>query len=108
MNVKLFVDCKEGDEKKAGPMSLNGMNGGRNEMLIAPNPTETGVFRMQLNSKEIQQVRVYSTTGHKVYEQEFKGSNTQVIDMSKLAGGLYTVEVTDSEGMQYIDKVIIK
>ncbi len=108
VNVKLYVDCKEGDQKKTGPMSLNGMNSGRNEMLIAPNPTETGVFRMQLNSKEIQQVRVYTTTGHKVYEQEFKGSNVQVIDMSKLAGGLYTVEVTDSEGMQYIDKVIIK
>jgi hypothetical protein len=69
-----------------------------NQIMIYPNPS-VGQFTLQLNNemqKNIQygdMIFVFDPLGNCVLRQQFSNSSSQIIDISKMAKGIYFVEV---------------
>lgn len=106
VTFQIFVEC-QGKGMMKESTSVENAYGSNSSLLIAPNPTNTGEFNVQLEGQSIRKVKVYNMTGSWVHEGHYNSGSSQKIDLSKLSNGMYTVEVLDDNGNGYKTKVVI-
>jgi hypothetical protein len=63
------------------------------EIKIYPNPSETGVFNVDV-TEDLNEISVYSLVGQIVYHSFIDTETTAQIDLSSFADGVYIVELT--------------
>ena len=73
------------------PLSITEQDDLKNKLTIYPNPT-TGLFQIENMYATTSLVRIYSTSGKLVLEQEY----TNQIDISKLNNGIYYMKIDNS------------
>jgi hypothetical protein len=68
---------------------------------VYPNPSN-GMFNVNLSAFEtIRSIEVYDLTGKRVMEI-YPNSNQTMLDLSNLAGGIYTLKVVSDESNQSV------
>jgi hypothetical protein len=70
-----------------------------------PNPANREVTVQLPNTTETYTVRISNVSGKVVMEQVVTGS-VQTLQVGKLAGGVYVVELIDSKGNRTTDKLV--
>jgi len=73
---------------------------------VYPNPNN-GIFNISAASNEKQEIEVQNVLGQVVYNQALNNGNTQ-IDLSNYDKGVYTISVTNENGLSSSKKIIIQ
>lgn len=77
---------------------------------IYPNPTP-GIIRIKKAGQDLQQVSVFSITGHLVFTSHISGSNSEPdfweISLPGLSPGIYLLKTTDATGSVRSKKLIV-
>jgi hypothetical protein len=76
------------------------------EISVFPNPT-SGVLEIELADHLIQFARIFSMNGQLLQSFE-PGTEKTVLDLSALNAGFYLLEVKDSEGNNFKEKIIVR
>ena len=107
-NVKLLVTTTEGCTCESAKVFRvenlsNSMLTSNSAVQVYPNPSE-GVFhiRMQNMNQTLERVTVFNTLGEVILQNQLS-----TIDLSSHAAGIYIVEVHDSQGMVYKQRILL-
>jgi hypothetical protein len=78
------------------PISIGiGENGTLEGISFYPNPSD-GIVNIRSTKQEVYELRVFSVTGELVRSERING--TQSVDLSDLAKGIYTLNLSNNEG----------
>ena len=83
-----------------------GKTTGESAISVFPNPA-SAVLEVELSDSNIRFARIFSLNGQLLRSFEC-GSAKTVLDLSPLTAGLYMLEVQDSEGNLFKEKIIVK
>ncbi|NQY06091.1 MAG: T9SS type A sorting domain-containing protein [Flavobacteriaceae bacterium] len=75
------------------------------ELVIYPNPSDSGIFTIQSQS-QINQVEVFDILGSKITTKQFSSENPS-IDLSRFSSGIYFLKIRDNIG-KFITKRVIR
>ena len=76
------------------------------ELLLHPNPAQDS-FIISTNNDILKTIKVFSIAGQIVSEKHFdQGNKEETIDVSKLASGMYLINVVGESGKQYTAKLV--
>lgn len=79
------------------------------EFIIAPNPAGNILYiRSGLFTKGNYRIQIRNSIGQLVYEQQSVGTEIQALDISALAGGMYMLNIKDTAGNAYNQKLIVR
>lgn len=110
-----FNICPETGEKKINNPSCDTTTGliesrteKENKIKIYPNPVTTAQLYIESN-REISTVEIYSIQGRLVFAGKY-GANRVELPIKNIAGssGLYVCKITTLNGLQYVEKIIIR
>jgi hypothetical protein len=88
-------------ELAASPCSANNVVELSSAVKVYPNPSN-GMFNVNLSAFEtIRSIEVYDLTGKRMMEI-YPNSNQTMLDLSNLAGGIYTLKVVSDESNQSV------
>lgn len=76
------------------------------QSFVYPNPT-SGLFNIELTTKEKQSIQMYDITGNVVLSQSVENGKA-IIDASHLAAGIYNISVKGNSGVTNKKMVIVK
>jgi len=92
------------DPSLTPPASVNEEN--EIKFNVYPNPNN-GIFNISAVSNEKQEIEVQNVLGQVVYNQALNNGNTQ-IDLSNYDKGVYTILLTNKNGLSSSKKIIIQ
>jgi hypothetical protein len=76
----------------------------RFELILYPNPTETGRITLEMNNEEILEIRLINITGKEVLLRKMElGTPKYLLSLENIPNGIYFVRVKTTE-----DKVVVK
>lgn len=87
------------------PLGISDINGNKIVPKIFPNPA-TNEFSIEFTADEISSVKIYSITGNLVHQLTQNDSQLLNISLNTFDKGMYLVEITDSEGNTYTDRLV--
>ncbi len=74
------------------------------EVKVFPNPVVTS---LNINSQSpIASLSVIDLLGRIVFNMEFNGNETIMLDMTPFSSGIYTILLTDLKGDYYSQKIV--
>lgn len=78
------------------------------ELLIYPNPTETGQVTLEMNSGEISEIRLINITGKEVvlHRLDF-GLSKYVLSLDNLPNGIYFVRIQSTDNKTLVQKLVV-
>lgn len=80
-----------------------------NNSQLYPNPTSGKIYSNQLDLEFVKAVKVYNTLGEMViYKSNLpQGTHQEIIDLSSLVDGVYTLAIESKDGHSQVQKVIL-
>ena len=81
------------------------INEGEKQVIVYPIPVTDGTFAV-ISTTEIENVEIYNAAGMKILSV-FGGNNTERVNVSMLANGIYFVKTTTAQG-SIVSKIVIK
>lgn len=76
----------------------------RFELILYPNPTETGRITLEMNNEEILEIRLINITGKEVLLRKMEfGTPKYLLSLENIPNGIYFVRVKTTE-----DKIVVK
>lgn len=78
------------------------------ELLIYPNPTETGRVTLEMNSGEIAEIRLINITGKEVILHRLDyGISKYVLLLDNIPNGIYFVRVQSTDNKTLVQKLVV-
>ena len=88
------------------PQPANEMK--QKELVIYPNPAESGQVTLELNSGEISEIRLINITGKEVLlEKSDYGVQQHTLKLNDIPNGIYFVRVQTTDNKTYVQKLVI-
>jgi hypothetical protein len=87
------------------PLGITDVKGNKIVPKIFPNPTNND-FSIKFTADEISSVKIYSITGNLVHQLTQHDSPLLNISLNNFDEGMYLVEITDSKGNTYTDRLV--
>jgi hypothetical protein len=94
------------EEKEQEPVSIIKMSANGN-VTIFPNPAQNNVNLDLSKFDGIQQISISDISGRNVFTSNYTGGNVVSLDINQFQSGIYTVNVSNSNG-RYISKLIVR
>lgn len=80
----------------------------RNDLLVYPNPVESGRVTLEIKSGEISEVRLINILGKDViYSTPESGYTKYILSLGNLPDGIYFVRVKSSENNIVVKKLVV-
>ena len=80
----------------------------QNELLVYPNPAESGRVTLEMNSGEISEVRLINIVGKEVLTRILDAGTTKfILPLDNLPDGIYFVRVKSSENNIVVKKLVV-
>lgn len=77
------------------------------DLILSPNPTKSSLDVKLTDKNSIEEIEIYSSNGQLVMQKEAVKNNSENIDVSKLANGIYIISVKTVSG-ETLNKEFIK
>jgi len=71
---------------------------------LFPNPSQ-GTLNIQTSQFTFSSIKIYNTTGEKVWQQTYNNASNTSVNISSLPDGMYIVELSDANGTLHLQKV---
>ncbi|MGC9354177.1 MAG: T9SS type A sorting domain-containing protein [Mariniphaga sp.] len=80
----------------------------RFELKIYPNPTETGRITLEMNTGEINEIRLIDIAGKEVVSRKIEfGTPKYLLSLDNIPNGIYFVRVKTSENKIVVKKLVV-
>jgi pyrrolidone-carboxylate peptidase len=80
----------------------------RFELKIYPNPTETGRITLEMNTGEINEIRLVDIAGKEVITRKIdSGTPKYLLPLDNIPNGIYFIRVKTSENKVVVKKLIV-
>ena len=71
---------------------------------LFPNPSQ-GTLNVQVSQFTLNGIKIYNTTGAKVWQQSYNNISNTSINISSLPSGMYIIELSDADGNLHMQKI---
>ena len=78
------------------------------EFKIYPNPTETGRITLEMNTAEINEIRLIDIAGKEVISRKIDfGTPKYLLLLNEIPNGIYFVRVKTTENKMFVKKLVV-
>jgi hypothetical protein len=89
--------------------SINeGLKSQAGRISVFPNPTDGIINIESLHQIGVGEIQITNNIGQIIFTQDISNSNHEIVDLSKLSGGVYYIFIDDGSDEIFIKKIIIQ